>query len=88
MKKDANCFNVALTQVLIDKFRTPEQLMQDGQFLNDYVLSSDVVKSKVIEQYLRSLKEGLPPKPWLTTVLLACRPQENPKPWKKQGLCF
>lgn len=88
LKKDANCFNVALTKVLIDKFRTPEQLMQDGQFLTDYVLSSDVVKSKVIEQYLRSLKEGLPPKTLADDGLACVSPTRKPKTVEEAGIMF
>ena len=61
LKKDKNCLSVALMQVLIDKFRTPEQLMQDGQFLNDYVLSSSKVKDAIINEYLQGLKDGQPP---------------------------
>lgn len=73
---------------LIDKFRTPEQLMQDGQFLNDYVLSSDVVKSKVIEQYLRSLKEGLPPKTLADDGLACVSPTRKPKTVEEAGIMF
>ena len=61
LKKDKNCLSVALMQVLIDKFRTPEQLMQDGQFLNDYVLSSSKVKDAIIGAYLKDIRDGQPP---------------------------
>lgn len=61
LKKDRNCLSVALMQVLIDKFRTPEQLMQDGQFLNDYVLSSSKVKDAIIGAYLKDIRDGQPP---------------------------
>ena len=61
LKKDKNCLSVALMQVLIDKFRTPEQLMQDGQFLNDYVLSSSKVKNAIIGAYLKDIRDGQPP---------------------------
>lgn len=61
LKRDKNCLSVALVKVLIDKFRTPEQLMQDGQFLKDYVLSSSKVKDAIINEYLQGLKDGQPP---------------------------
>lgn len=61
LKKDKNCLSVALMQVLIDKFRTPEQLMQDGQFLNDYVLSSSKIKDAIIGAYLKDIRDGQPP---------------------------
>ena len=61
LKKDKNCLNVALTRTLVAKFRTPEQLMSDGQFLKDYVLCSQEVKDAVISEYLRGIKAGEPP---------------------------
>lgn len=62
LKQDKNCLSVALVQVLIDKFKTPEQLMQDGQFLDEYVLSSSKVKDAVISAYLKGIREGQPPR--------------------------
>ena len=61
LKKDKNCLSVALTRTLVSKFRTPEQLMSDGQFLKDYVLCSQEVKDAVISEYLRGIKAGEPP---------------------------
>ena len=54
LKRDKNCLSVALV-------RTPEQLMQDGQFLKDYVLSSSKVKDAIINEYLQGLQDGQPP---------------------------
>lgn len=88
LKKDANCFNVALTKVLLDKFRTPEQLMQDGQFLNDYVLSSDKVKSAVIEEYLRTLRAGQPPKTLADDGLACVSLARKPKTVEEAGIMF
>ena len=61
LKKDKNCLSIALTRTLVSKFRTPEQLLSDGQFLNDYVLKSQAVKDAVIAEYLRDVREGKPP---------------------------
>ena len=61
LKQDKNCLNVALTRTLVSKFRTPEQLMSDGQFLKDYVLCSKEVKDAVIKEYLQGIKAGEPP---------------------------
>lgn len=88
LKKDENCLNAALTRVLLDKFRTPEQLMQDGQFLNDYVLCSDKVKSAVIADYLQSLRMGQPPKTMADGVLRAWRREENRAPGEKREIMF
>ncbi len=61
LKKDKNCLSIALTRTLVSKFRTPEQLLSDGQFLNDYVLKSQAVKDAVIAEYLRDVRDGKPP---------------------------
>ena len=61
LKRDKNCLSIALTRTLVNKFRTPEQLIEDGQFLNDYVLKSQRVKDAVIANYLQELKDGEPP---------------------------
>lgn len=88
LKNDKNCFNVALTKVLLDKFRTPEQLMQDGQFLNNYVLSSDKVKSAVIEEYLRTLRAGQPPKTLADDGLACVSLARKPKTVEEAGIMF
>lgn len=88
LKNDKDCFNVALTKVLLDKFRTPEQLMQDGQFLNDYVLSSDKVKSAVIEEYLRTLRAGQPPKTLADDGLACVSLARKPKTVEEAGIMF
>ena len=61
LKQNANCLNIALTRALVSKFRTPEQLMSDGQFLKDYVLCSKEVKDAVIAEYLQGIRRGEPP---------------------------
>lgn len=88
LKNDKDCFNVALTKVLLDKFRTPEQLMQDGQFLNDYVLSSDKVKGAVIEEYLRTLRAGQPPKTLADDGLACVSLARKPKTVEEAGIMF
>lgn len=61
LRSDRNCLGNALVRVLAAKFRTPEQLMSDGQFLRDHVLGSAAVKAAVVEGYLKGLREGQPP---------------------------
>lgn len=88
IKQDANCLNIALNQVLIDKFRTPEQLMSDGQFLKDYVFSSDAVKDAIISKYLSDLKEGQPPVILNDGGLGSVAPCRKPKNIEEAGFMF
>ena len=61
LKEGRDCFDKALVRALVKCYRTPEQLVSDGQFLKDYVLSSDAVKEAVIENYIREVQDGEPP---------------------------
>ena len=88
LKKDKNCLSVALMQVLIDKFRTPEQLMQDGQFLNDYVLQSSKVKDAIISTYLKDIREGQPPKTLSADGLQCVAPSRKIRSIEEAGRLF
>lgn len=61
LKDGKDCLEIALTRVLLQKYRSPEEMMSDGQFLKEHVLTSDAVKQAVIEEYVRGLNEGRPP---------------------------
>ncbi len=88
LKNDKNCLSVALIQVLIDKFKTPEQLMQDGQFLNDYVLSSSKVKDAVIGEYLKSIRDGQPPRTMPSNGMQCVAPSRKIKSIEEAGRLF
>lgn len=88
LKQDKNCLNIALMQVLIDKFRTPEQLMQDGQFLNDFVLSSSKVKDAVISAYLKDIRDGQPPKTLSADGLQCVAPSRKIRSIEEAGRLF
>ena len=88
LKQDKNCLNIALMQVLIDKFRTPEQLMQDGQFLNDYVLQSSKVKDAIISTYLKDIREGQPPKTLSADGLQCVAPSRKIRSIEEAGRLF
>ena len=61
LAEEKDCRYIALVRVLAAAHRTPEQLVADGQFLKDYVLSSPDVRAAVIGEYLRGLRKGAPP---------------------------
>lgn len=88
LREDANCLNVALTRVLLDKFRTPEQLIADGQFLKDYVFSSERVRNAIIADYLSGVREGLPPYTLGGGGMQCVAPKVKPKTIEEAGLMF
>lgn len=88
LKKDRACLANALVGVLAAEFRTPEQLMSDGQFLKDHVLTSTVVKAAVIEGYLKGLREGQPPVVMRDGGQFGPAPRKNPKSIEEAGDLF
>lgn len=88
LKEQDNCLNIALERVLLDKFRTPEQLMQDGQFLKDYVFSSERVKNAIIADYLDGVREGMPPHTLISGGMQCVAPKVKPKTIEEAGFMF
>lgn len=88
LKNEENCLDIALNQVLIDKFRTPEQLLADGQFLEEFVLSSQAVKDAVISKYLKDVREGRPPKTLSADGTNGIAPFRSPKTIEEAGVMF
>ncbi len=88
LKDDKNCLVNALTRVLVDKFKTPEQLLSDGQFLNDYVLNSETIKNAVIKSYLQGIKQGLPPVTLKNDGQAGVAEKTTPKSISEAGLLF
>lgn len=88
MREEASCLNSALVMVLADKFRTPEQLMNDGQFLKDYVLSSEKVKNAVIAEYLEGVRCGMPPHTLKSGGLQCVAPKVKPRTVEEAGIMF
>lgn len=88
LKEDKNCLTNALTKVLVKKFRTPEELIGDGQFLNDYILTSDKVKNAVISGYLQGIRQGKPPVILKEDGELGVATKSEPKSIAEAGLMF
>lgn len=88
LKRDRNCLSNALVRVLAAEFRTPEQMLADGEFLNDYVLTSSAVKAAVIEGYLKGLREGQPPAVMRDGGQFGPAPRRNPKSIEEAGKLF
>ncbi len=85
LKEGKDCFDKALLRALVKCYRTPEQLMSDGQFLKDYVLSSDAVREAVIQSYLREVREGEPPLTLSSGGQSSAAPSKKPRSVKEAG---
>lgn len=53
-----NSLEFAWAKVLASKYKTPETLASDEEFLNTYILKDEKVKKKIIENYLDLLQQN------------------------------
>ncbi len=88
LRKRDDCLEIALNQVLIDNFKTPEQLLGDGQFLDTYVLSSKEIKDKVISQYLKDIGTNTPPTTLMSGGVNIIAPSSRPRSIEEAGRLF
>ena len=58
-KEDA--LEIAFAKVIGKNYKDANQLINDDKFVNDYVLSSDQIKQKVLSSYIKELDQKLPP---------------------------
>ena len=88
LRAERGCLEKALVRVLASSYRTPEQLMRDGQFLKDHVLTSTAVKAAVIDGYLKGLRAGLPPVVMRDGGQFGVAPRKTPKSIEEAGELF
>lgn len=56
------CLECALGRVLGRIYRSPEQLMQDSEFKDRYVIPDSGVREAIIDAYLKQVRAARPPK--------------------------
>lgn len=85
LKQSRDCFDKALLRVLVKSYRSPEQIMEDGQFLKNYALGSEEVKKAVIENYLRDIGATAPPLTLSRGGQSCAAPLKKPRSVKEAG---
>lgn len=60
--KEPNALDNAYSKILKRHLVQPETIANDGQFINDYILSNQEIKKRVMEIYLNELSNNKPPK--------------------------
>lgn len=88
LKNDKNCLNIALTRVMLDKFKSPEELMQDGQFLEKYVFGSKDVKDRIVNEYLSDVRNNQPPITLVESGTQCVAPSLKPRTIQEAGIMF
>ena len=48
----------AYNNVLASKFKEPEELLKDKDFIDNYILNDDNLKKELIKKYLKDVKES------------------------------
>lgn len=56
-KKD-DALGLAYSMVLENNFKSKEELVNDEEFLNEFVFSSEKIKEKIIEEYLQNITQN------------------------------
>jgi len=55
-----NSLEVAYAKVLAKNFKSEDELINDENFINSYILSNDKIKQKIIQNYLNSIQHNVP----------------------------
>ncbi len=56
-----NCLDLAYNQVLASKYISKEDLVADEEYLNNYIYNNEKIKSAIISNYLKDLKNNSAP---------------------------
>lgn len=55
LAKEDRCLDIALGKAVAKSYKTPESIIEDGDFLERYVFPNDKIRDRVISDYLREL---------------------------------
>lgn len=62
LQNDKNALDLAWAKVVSQKYKSPESIVSDDKFVDDFVISNEQIKQKIISQYIQDLeKNKLPP---------------------------
>ena len=62
LKTDKNALDIAWAKVVSEKYQTPEKLLGDDKFVEQYIMQNDQIKQKVLSLYLKDIEsKKLPP---------------------------
>jgi len=88
LTSDENCFDKALLRFLVKSYKSPSQLMESEDFVNDYILPNERIKRLFIEDYLFGLSQNKPPRTIFSAGVTALTPPSRPKTLEEAGWLF
>ncbi|MGN0771848.1 MAG: hypothetical protein ACI4MI_04615 [Christensenellales bacterium] len=85
LARNENCLEIALARVLSDNYLTPQEMIQNRDFVEQYVLTNEQIKSKIIDEYIQSLEQNRPPKSMMGRGQIILSPPNKPKSIEEAG---
>jgi len=85
LARDKQCLKIALDRVLASKYRQPEELLGDENFINNFVTNNEKVREKIIGEYLESLNLHKSPDVIKKKGDIPLSPVTRPKTIKEAG---
>ena len=61
LQKKEDALELAWAKVLGKNYKGVDEIVKDEKFVNDYVLSSEQIKQKILSSYIKELDTNLPP---------------------------
>ena len=62
LKNEENALDIAWAKIVSKKFKEPEEVLNDDKFVNDFVLSNEQIKQKILSNYIKDLEsKKIPP---------------------------
>ena len=58
LAKKEDALSLAYSKVLDENYKTKEELINDSDFLNEFVFNNDQIKNKIIEDYINNLSNN------------------------------
>ena len=61
MASEPNCLDLAYNKVLANHYVSKDELIKDKDFVDNYILNNENIKSKILDNYLSGLKKNSTP---------------------------
>ncbi len=62
LKNEENALDIAWAKIVSQKYKQPEEVLNDDKFVNDFVLNNEQIKQKILSNYIKNLEsKKIPP---------------------------
>lgn len=85
LARDKHCLERALNRVLAGKYRLPEELIGDEDFLNSHIFPNERITERIISDYLEKVSQINPPDMIIKKGEISLSPLSRPKTLAEAG---